>query len=153
MAFPATTGREEFLLQPEPYSPALISPTTYDIHRDREGDKPKAAGFWRGLRNDVLADLCATNWESFTISFLFYAWIIGLGYVISSVTTWMSAVGGPQVRWSACKPDGSFNPHWISYDVWSISGFFQITMGFGALTFTQAKVIDVIWDVVSTYIP
>ncbi|KAL2284946.1 hypothetical protein FJTKL_08497 [Diaporthe vaccinii] len=47
---------------------------------------------------------------------------------------------------SACLPDGTFSIYEI-YDPWDIYGFFQITSGFGELTFTQAKVVDVVWDV------
>ena len=53
---------------------------------------------------------------------------------------------------SACQPDGTFSVE-VNYSLWEIQGFFQIMLGFGALTFTQAKVIDIIWDVVSTYLP
>ena len=50
---------------------------------------------------------------------------------------------------SACQPDGQFSYVTGRYKAWDASGFFQITLGFGALTFTQAKVIDIIWDIVS----
>ncbi|KAK5655840.1 hypothetical protein OQA88_5379 [Cercophora sp. LCS_1] len=33
------------------------------------------------------------------------------------------------------------------YNWWSFDSFFEITLGFGSLTFTQAKVIDIAWDV------
>jgi hypothetical protein len=51
----------------------------------------------------------------------------------------------------ACRPDGSFSlvP---DYRYWQVSGFFQITLSFGFLTFTPVKVIDIVWDVVSTSI-
>ncbi|KAH7068137.1 hypothetical protein BKA63DRAFT_521202 [Paraphoma chrysanthemicola] len=48
---------------------------------------------------------------------------------------------------SACQPDGSFDLQPGSFRYWSRSGFFEITLGFGTLTFTQAKAVDVIWDV------
>lgn len=51
---------------------------------------------------------------------------------------------------SACLPDDSFSLSPEKYRYWSKSGFFQITLGFGELNFTQAKAIDVIWDIVST---
>jgi hypothetical protein len=49
---------------------------------------------------------------------------------------------------SACPPDGYFDLYG-GFGYWQISGFFQITLPFGSLDFTQAKVIDIIWDVVS----
>jgi len=33
--------------------------------------------------------------------------------------------------------------------MWSSSGFFQVTLAAGHLTFAGAKAVDVIWDVVS----
>lgn len=52
---------------------------------------------------------------------------------------------------SACLPDGSFNIYSDSYSPWAAEGTFQITMAYGAISFGQAKVVDVIWDVVSLY--
>ena len=50
----------------------------------------------------------------------------------------------------ACQPDGKFDLYPKHYHNWSTSGFFQITLGYGHLSFAQAKIIDIIWDVVST---
>lgn len=47
-----------------------------------------------------------------------------------------------------CQPDGRFELS-SSYNVWDLSGVFQITMGFGALSFSNAKLLDAVWDVVS----
>ena len=49
----------------------------------------------------------------------------------------------------ACTPDGAFGAGYESYNIWSISGIFQITLGFGELPFSTVKIIDVLWDVVS----
>ncbi|KAH6663284.1 hypothetical protein F5X68DRAFT_123649, partial [Plectosphaerella plurivora] len=46
-----------------------------------------------------------------------------------------------------CQPDGSFRTD-DDYSPWDVLGFFKITMRFGSLTFTQAKIIDVVWDTV-----
>jgi hypothetical protein len=35
------------------------------------------------------------------------------------------------------------------YNPWAISGALEITIAFGNLSFADAKLIDVIWDVVS----
>lgn len=51
---------------------------------------------------------------------------------------------------AACTPDGIFRLDPTSFEYWSGSGFFQITLGFGNLDFTQVKAIDIIWDVVSS---
>ena len=50
---------------------------------------------------------------------------------------------------SACVADGSFSLDPPSYSLWASSGFFQITLAFGTFSFTSAKVVDVVWDVVS----
>jgi hypothetical protein len=50
---------------------------------------------------------------------------------------------------SACMPDGAFGAGYESYNIWSASGIFQITLGFGELPFSTVKIIDVLWDVVS----
>lgn len=50
----------------------------------------------------------------------------------------------------ACFPDGSFNAGYNSYNFWSTCGIFQITLGFGELSFSTVKLIDVVWDVVRT---
>ena len=47
-----------------------------------------------------------------------------------------------------CWPTGEFdldllNPYWES------SGAFEITLAFGELDFTVAKIVDIVWDIVS----
>ena len=79
--------------------------------------------------------------------FLFYCWVVGLAICIPLPVLSISAT---YFRSSACLPDGTFSIYQDSYNAWSISGFFQVTMRFGDFTFTQAKVIDVVWDIVST---
>lgn len=49
----------------------------------------------------------------------------------------------------ACLPDGSFAIDPGLYRYFSGSGFFEITLAFGSMTFTQVKAIDVAWDIVS----
>lgn len=51
-----------------------------------------------------------------------------------------------------CHPDGSFG-YMGDYNRWGIFGFFQITIRSGYLSFTQAKVIDITWDVVRIFWP
>ncbi|KAI0543760.1 hypothetical protein F4679DRAFT_567475 [Xylaria curta] len=48
-----------------------------------------------------------------------------------------------------CSVDGSFSPFYFSlHDLWRISDFFQVNIAIGNLTFTQAKVADISWDLV-----
>jgi hypothetical protein len=49
----------------------------------------------------------------------------------------------------ACMPDGTFSVDSSNFRWFSISGFFQITLEFGNLNFTQVKAIDIIGDIVS----
>lgn len=77
-------------------------------------------------------------------------WFLGLttGLVLLSVWSVFES-SALAARGSACLPDDSFSLRPDTYRYWSNSGFFQITLGAGSLTFTQAKAIDVIWDIVS----
>jgi hypothetical protein len=50
---------------------------------------------------------------------------------------------------TACLPDGRFSLDPYGYDYWDASGFFEVTLGYGEMTFTEVKVIDVVWDIVS----
>ncbi|KAK4225139.1 hypothetical protein QBC38DRAFT_531377 [Podospora fimiseda] len=50
-------------------------------------------------------------------------------------------------NFGTCKPGGKFSPWWFgSWSYWSDGGFFEITLGSGKFTFTEAKVIDIFWD-------
>jgi len=53
----------------------------------------------------------------------------------------------------ACLPDNSFAMDSSHFRYLSGSGFFQITMGWGQMSFTQVKAIDIIWDIVSCATP
>ena len=48
---------------------------------------------------------------------------------------------------NACRPDAGFYVGDQPYNIWAIGGFFQITLGFGDFGFSNAKIIDVAWDV------
>jgi hypothetical protein len=47
----------------------------------------------------------------------------------------------------SCRPDGNFR-YYGHYDPWAPPGILQITISFGPMSFSNAKLIDVIWDVV-----
>lgn len=47
-----------------------------------------------------------------------------------------------------CEPDGNFNTGLETVTVWSPSKAFQITLGFGSMSFSKAKFIDIMWDIV-----
>ncbi|TDZ40013.1 hypothetical protein C8035_v004853 [Colletotrichum spinosum] len=76
------------------------------------------------------------------------AWTAVLAWV--GVLVWMS-VYIPQDSlfrsYSACHPDGNFDIIGNSYNMWGASGVFQVTMAWGAMSFANAKFVDVAWDV------
>lgn len=93
---------------------------------------------------DVKRDSRSARWGRGGLWFLFFLW--GVGLLVALVLVPLLAATSSS---SACKPDGSFSVT-DQYDAWNIDDFFQITVTvFGKLTFTEAKLIDVIWDVVS----
>ncbi|KAK5033178.1 hypothetical protein LTS07_003479 [Exophiala sideris] len=48
----------------------------------------------------------------------------------------------------ACQPDSGFRVSYDNYNVWGVSGFFQITLRWGLLSYTSAKIISVCWDII-----
>jgi hypothetical protein len=69
--------------------------------------------------------------------------------VVSPLFALLIATIGPGSDKSAlgsCHPDGTFR-HAHFYNHWARSGFFQINLGFGSMSFQNAKLLDVIWDV------
>lgn len=80
-------------------------------------------------------------------------WLLAITWIVILLLSFFFLSALPAIHIyntrSACQPDGSFTPDPSAYRYWSTSGFFQITLGFGNLNFTQAKAIDISWDVVS----
>ena len=50
-------------------------------------------------------------------------------------------------NYTPCVPGGDFSL-FLEYDRFAMRRAFQITLGFGYLTFAQVKLIDIVWDVV-----
>jgi hypothetical protein len=100
----------------------------------------------RMLKNayqDLKTDLKKSRWKRGFAWFFGVIWFLGL--IVSAVYVGVATLTSTS---TACQPDGSFRLHPESYTLWSSSGFFQITLGGGKLTFAQAKVIDIVWDIV-----
>ncbi len=98
------------------------------------------ASLWRQGHREARKDM-RRNWHVLLIVIVWFGGIIACIVMLSLLVTGNTG--------SICQPDGSFSvldDEPFSY--WSSSGFFQITLGFGELTFTQAKVIDLVWDIV-----
>lgn len=85
---------------------------------------------------EALADV-RNRWPFFFLA----VWFAGLTYLLAELGVHIH----PPI--SACRPDGTFSP-FTGYSYWDVSGIFQITLAFGSFTFTQAKVIDIAWDIV-----
>lgn len=82
---------------------------------------------------------------------LVYFWLSGLITSFCLVVVFTTRPGYGYLlgqTGSACLPDGNFGIEPYNYNYWFNSGFFEITLGFGRLTFTQAKFVDVVWDIV-----
>ena len=73
--------------------------------------------------------------------------IIILG-LVAKVPTWSGSTG-VYGTFNHCNNNGSFTPNpYPTFTLWDRTGFFQITLFWGNYSFTQAKAIDVVWDVV-----
>ncbi|KAH0432059.1 hypothetical protein CcaCcLH18_06714 [Colletotrichum camelliae] len=101
---------------------------------------------WKEAVIAAVQDLIDFNWV-IAISWLFLlGWLAGLGVLMSVVIQQPQTITDADN--TACQPDGSFNIFMNEYDWWAASGFFQITMAWGTMTFANAKFVDVAWDVV-----
>jgi hypothetical protein len=95
---------------------------------------------------DLARDLKATRWARGFGWFGGVVWFLGLVGSLAVIVTGASLFFRSDRM--ACQADGTFRLDPRTYSMWSSSGFFQITLGWGTLTFAQAKAIDIIWDVV-----
>lgn len=137
-AFELTERADLDPLLSEPY---IVGPSTT---QRREQNGTASTSVLRETWQEALRDMRTVRWARGGLWFLFFCWVAGLMTAMIVVPT----VWSHYYMSSACLPDGSFSIYEI-YNPWDIKGFFQITSGFGELTFTQAKVVDVVWDVVS----
>ncbi|KAI1413297.1 hypothetical protein F5Y13DRAFT_161016 [Hypoxylon sp. FL1857] len=106
---------------------------------------------WKETTREVLRDLRSKeSWKPIFI-FLYLCWVgfllLAIG-MLASTPNITSLLQG--FITTACQPDGNFSPYANSYNAWdwASSGFFEITLAFGPISFTAAKVIDIIWDVI-----
>ena len=85
-------------------------------------------------------------WAELSIWILIFLWkTFWLGLLIVLI-----AFGSKTTTKLACKPDDSFSP-FTDYNWWSPDSFFQITLRTGDYSFSQVKIIDVVWNLVSTF--
>ncbi|KAH7160999.1 hypothetical protein EDB81DRAFT_783720 [Dactylonectria macrodidyma] len=141
MTSPSTVPLDSLLLGLHESRPTPTTPTN-----PKCGNRQPKGGFvqqwWTEPRREAWADLRAAEWGRGALWFLLLLWMLALVCVVITIPIITSLA---VVDVSACRPDGSFSPY-TGYSFWDFSGFFQITLPFGSLTFTQAKVIDIAWD-------
>ncbi|RAR06361.1 hypothetical protein DDE82_003431 [Stemphylium lycopersici] len=101
------------------------------------------AYYWRDLHHQAVKDFRA-RWWSCLLWLLAFAWLLAL--FISFGVLIATGIGSLGDR-GACLPDGRFAVDPSMYRYFSGSGFFEITLGFGRMSFTQVKAIDVSWDI------
>lgn len=106
--------------------------------------------FWLSSQRQARADFKARSGRG-CLWVLAFLWFGGLTTGVVLLFAWASYASSARRDGylSTCLPDDSFSLRPETYQYWSNSGFFEITLGSGRLTFTQAKAIDVIWDIVS----
>lgn len=99
------------------------------------------------IKHEVFHDLNRVGWAK-ALQWASLS-IVGSGLLIMLlVLPYVGADSSLPSSSSVCTPDASFDP-FHQHSQWDIRRFFQITLAFGDLNFTQAKVIDVAWDIVS----
>ena len=108
----------------------------------------KRRSFCQKVILELKNDFVNKRWVFGLCLFLFFLWFIGNAVAVVYCYYWANDL----LYDRTCRPDGDFRlirDPYESYNAWSASTFFQITASSGELSFTQAKVIDVVWDVVS----
>ncbi|USP80363.1 hypothetical protein yc1106_07637 [Curvularia clavata] len=93
--------------------------------------------------HDLKHDLKSTRWLRGFGWTLGVFWLFGL--IVSAIIVGMMSMF--ITTNSACLPDGTFRLRPDTFSMWSSTGFFQITLGGGNLSFAQAKVVDIVWDI------
>jgi hypothetical protein len=98
---------------------------------------------WRDLRDAKPKKWYALRW----LAFLSALWSCAL--IVLIVCFALLSAGKFGFEDSSCHPDGEFSPFRNSFNWWALKGTFQITLKVGNFDFATAKIIDVIWDLVS----
>jgi hypothetical protein len=113
-------------------------------------DANRRKGFWRIAHHQAWNDV-KNRWRRglFWVMCIFvFSGLLSLLLLVATYNDGASWIWDTSL---VCHPDGTFSLHSKGYNYWAASGFFQITLPYGNLTFTQAKVIDVVWDVVCSF--
>ncbi|KAM7193918.1 hypothetical protein V8F20_008188 [Naviculisporaceae sp. PSN 640] len=106
-------------------------------------------------KHDVFSDLRSAQWKNFGKAYLLGIWVFFLIILATTLPACLYLIGIGYASYFAhyglepagCLPNDAFNARSMDYNIFDPSGLFQITHGFGTLSFTEAKVIDLIWDI------
>lgn len=129
-----------------PLDPLLIDQYHSEPTTPLPRQKRKRAWKWvKDARSQVWADIRTADYRRGSFWLLLLCWE---GILLSLIVIIPLYTSLSQYNESPCRPDGSFSVLGNGYNPWFMTGFFQITLGFGPLSFTQAKVIDIVWDIV-----
>lgn len=151
MAFEPATVEIPLL---DPQGPRQTTPTlSLPPVRTRPRPIRRIQQWWVELGRDTWTDIRHVKsgdgilWVPLYLVLAIFLQVVFLASMKGS-TVWTSSSSLQEIP--GCLPDGSFGDL-INYNRWGLPGFFQITLRSGPLTFTQAKVIDITWDIVRTW--
>lgn len=143
--------------KPADIDPLLMEGTSSRPYHTLKPEKASSylAELWAKTRDEVRHDFKSTRWRHAAASFFtwlgFSIWALGLVVFCLIfplvITQRISLVSSDY--WNYCAPDGSFSLEPTNF--WNPDWAFQIVLAFGSLSFTQAKVVDIVWDIVSRY--
>jgi hypothetical protein len=114
---------------------------------DSGDQKSLLAGWWKAIKTSHISlwhDILAREWR---IGPLIFLWFVGM----LAPFTLLGLASDPGVLFTPplpCLPNGTFTFNEDSFNIWMSSGFFDVSLEVGTYSFTQAKIIDVCWDIV-----
>lgn len=129
-----------FGMQTEPFLAGMVS--RFTIFASAKMSRKSVEQYWNTAWRDLVEDSKAVIWWRALVKVLVFVWLAG---ILSMIILLPFLAASPD---SACLPNGAFSLHPDKYNTWTLSGVFQVTLGFGALSFGIAKFIDTVWDIV-----
>lgn len=123
------------------------SPTYVSVQNPKDAGKPKRRPVRKAVADagrQAWSDLRSIRWARFGLWTLYWSFLVAIPTAIMAV----SFTRGGGFYNTRCLPRDSFSPLPERYNFWDISGFFDIALAFGPLSFTNAKIIDVSWQLV-----
>jgi hypothetical protein len=97
-------------------------------------------------RSDIRRNLGLAAKHIFLLAVVITA--IVLVAVVGSIPHWQNTSPYYTSQFHNCNANGTFTPnHSPTFSLWDGSALFQITLKWGHMTFSQAKALDVVWDI------